>query len=104
MAKLTIETEKVKEVGEDLKVIANDYTNLVQGMYEKLVKISDNGLWVSEGDNGSVKVFIEEMIRNRGQAEILGTNISDLGSKISEYATNVDHVSDDKLEEDLWQQ
>jgi flavorubredoxin len=97
MAKIAIETNKVKEVGEELKVIATDYTTIIHDMYEKLVKIEESGTWVSEGTNGSVKVFIDEMVRNRTQAETLGTNISDLGNKITEYADSMSHVSDDKL-------
>lgn len=97
MAKLNIDTDKVKIAGEDLIVIASDYNKIMTELYNKITLIEQNGIWISESENGAARKFINSALRDRTPALALGSDIKNLGNKIISYANNINNISDSKL-------
>lgn len=95
--KMSIETNRIKSAGEDLKTIARDYINLVNDVYSKIQNIENNGIWISESTQGAAKQFISATLKDKPSAIALGNSISNLGSKVYDYASDINIISDNKL-------
>ena len=97
MAKLDIDADKIKVVGEDLKIIANDYNKLITDLYNKISQIEQSGIWASESGSGSAKKFVSDVRKDQPSALALGSDMKNLGNKIISYANNINVISDSKL-------
>lgn len=97
MAKLDIDADKIKVAGEDVKAIANDYNKIITDLYNKISRIEQSGIWVSESGNGAAKKFINNVMKDQVPALALGTDMKNLGNKIISYANNINVISDSKL-------
>gem|GEM_PF-5939802 len=95
--KLSMEANRIKSAGEDLKTIARDYSNIVNGVYSKIQNMENNGVWMSEGSQGAAKQFISATLKDQPSAVALGNSISNLGSRVCEYASDMNVISDNKL-------
>ena len=93
MAQLSIDTTKIKLAGEELKKISTDYTNLITEMYEKINNLPESGIWQSDSEKGSVKVFINAVQNDKTSSLNLGSTMNKLGSEIVSYAESVENVS-----------
>lgn len=94
MAKVEINIAKINEVSENLQTIANEYNRKITELYEKISKIEENGIWVSEGEGGAAKKFISTVLKDKAPALTLGENMKSLSSKIKTYATSISNLAD----------
>ncbi len=90
MSKLTMNNVKIKAQGEELKDIAKDYVRIIDDIYDKLARISDNGIWVG----GSASKYIGYVKRDKESVRVLGSNINDLGNSIINYSNAIKNISD----------
>ena len=95
--KLSIETNRIKSAGEELKTIARDYISIVNDVYSKIQNMENDGVWISEGTQGAAKQFISATLKDKPSAIALGNSISDLGSRVCDYASDMNIISDNKL-------
>lgn len=94
MPKLVMDYTKLKVQGEELKAIAKDYNRIIDDIYEKLVRISDNNIWISDSVNGSANKFIRFVKNDKENVKALGTNINSLGDLIVSYSNVIKKISD----------
>ena len=52
---------------------------------------------MSEGSQGAAKQFISATSKDQPSAIALGNSISNLGSRVCEYASDMNVISDNKL-------
>lgn len=95
--KLNVDTNKIKTAGEDIKTIARDYIDIVNDVYNKIQNMSNNAVWISESSDGAANKFISATLKDRPSAIALGKEMLDVGNKISNYATDLNAISDNKL-------
>ena len=88
MAKLSMDADKIKGVGEDLKEIAKDYNSLVNELYTKIV---------SDSSDGRANQFIDKVNKDKPSTQALGVSMSVLGAAIILYANGVNAFSDTKV-------
>lgn len=95
--KLSIESNKIKMAGEDLKTIAREYRNIINGVYSKIQNLENNGTWTSESSRGSAKQFISATLKDQPSAIALGNSMERLGNRVCEYASDMNIISDNKI-------
>jgi hypothetical protein len=97
MSKLSIDTDKVKSAGEDIKEIAKEYNIIINELYNKINNISNEEIWISESENGSANKFINEALNDKSSSQALANSMNKLGNRIIEYANNVNITSDNTI-------
>lgn len=97
MAKLSMDADKIKGVGEDLKEIAKDYNSLVNELYTKINNIQKDGVIVSDSSDGRANQFIAKVNKDKPSTQALGVSMSVLGTAIILYANGVNTFSDTKV-------
>lgn len=97
MAKLSMDADKIKTVGEDLKEIAKDYNTLVNELYTKINNIQKDEILVSDSSNGRANQFIDKANKDKPSTQALGVAMSLLGTAIITYASGVNAFSDVKV-------
>ncbi len=97
MAKLDVDTDKIRVAGEDINVIANDYVRIINDMFNKISSIEQSGIWTSESSSGAAKKYISNVLKDRESFLALGTDMKNLGNKVISYANNINVISESKL-------
>ena len=103
MAKLTMNTDSLKNVGEDLKTISKDYKTIMDGVYNKIKSIPESGIWTSDNTNNSTNKFVEVALHDIENNKELSTSIEKLGDQIYKYGDTINKISDNKFEEGVWE-
>ena len=97
MAKINMDTVKVRVAGEELVAISKEYNNIINELYSKINEISKNGTWKSDDDNGAANKFIGSILKDRASVQSIATSINQLGSAVIKYAKSINSVSDNDL-------
>ena len=84
MSTYTIDSDKLKEVGEEIKSISTDYNSIINDFYSKINDITKNGTWSSDN-------------KNKETMQLLSSSLKSLGEKVVDYANKVNNCSDNKL-------
>lgn len=103
MAKLTMDTDSLRNVGEDLKAISNDYKTIMDGVYNKIKSIPEIGIWISDNTNNSANKFVDVAIHDIENNKELHTSIEKLGDQIYKYGNSINQIADNKFEEGVWE-
>lgn len=51
MAKLDLDTDKLKECGTNIVNYSNDYSTLIDSFFDGLIKVTSDGVWVGPAAN-----------------------------------------------------
>lgn len=94
MAKVEIDTEKVKSTGEDMKKIANEYNKLIEEMYKKIAELPNTNIWTSETDKGSAMKFTKKAMNDKEKTLDVGNNLSKIGDEIIGFADSLNNISE----------
>ena len=97
MAQLSMEATKLKLGGEELKKISTDYTNLIVELYEKINNLPESGIWQSDSEKGSAKVFVNAVQKDKTTSLNLGNTMKKLGSEITNYAESIENISQNTI-------
>ena len=97
MEKLDIDTDKLKEQGQELKSISSDLSNMMNEMYGKLTNVQEDGVWSSEGLNGSAQTFINTVNVDKNNNFNLCKNMYKVGSVIEQYSNSIGSSSDTEI-------
>ncbi len=97
MAKIKINTDKIKNAGEELQSIAKDYNTIVNNVYFIINRLSSDGAWVSDKSNSSVNLFINIVSKDKASMLGLANSINSLGIKLVNYANNMESIADDNF-------
>ena len=97
MSKICVEVGRIRNAGEDLKEIANDYKILINNMYEKVSSLPNSGAWSSENGNGSVNQYVEKVLKDKESTVKLSNSMNSLGNKLINYANKLNSIADDKI-------
>lgn len=97
MSKIKINTDKIKNAGEELQSIAKDYNTIVNNVYSIINKLPSDGAWVSDKANSSVNLFINIVSKDKSSMLGLANNINSLGIKLVNYANNMESIADDNF-------
>ena len=97
MAKLKMDVDKIIQDGEELIIIANEFNNLIDNTYDKLIKVSENNVISSESENGVANVFIKTAEYDKKNLNNIGTNMYKLGEVIVNYGNDVKNTSNDTI-------
>lgn len=97
MANLTMDADKILAAGEELKSIANEYSVLLNEMYERINKMTQDGTWESDKDSGSANRFIDAAVKDRDNELSLSNSMNSLGDKLIYYAKSVNSITDSQL-------
>ena len=103
MARILMDTEVMKNVGEDIKAVSVDYKKVIDDLYEKIKNIPDSGAWVSENTYSSVNAFVEAALKDIENNKTLATHIEKLGNQVYKYGDTINKIADNKFEVDVWQ-
>ncbi len=93
MATLEMDTDKIRAEGENLKAIARDYNNLLNGVFDKIADIS-NKSWSGDSNDSGSNQFISKVLADKANMQSLSTSMNDLGNMIINYANNVNNSAD----------
>lgn len=99
MARIIMDIEKIITNGEELKKIANDYNKLIDETYNKLLKINENGIFMSEKENGAANLFIKCAEADKKNVLQVGADMHQLGNNLINYANRIKSVSNDTIED-----
>ncbi len=94
MEKLVMDTSKVKIAANDIKDLANDYNKTLIDIYNKLINIELNGIWVSGSENGSTKKFVENVKKEIPEYINLGKDLKNISNNIIIYANSLENIAD----------
>ena len=97
MSTYTIDSDKLKEVGEEIKSISLDYNNIINDFYSKINDVTKNGTWASDSEGGAANQFVEIVNKNKETIQLLSSSLKSLGDKVVDYANKVNNCSDNKL-------
>ena len=97
MPKFTMDTDKIKAAGEELKEIAKEYNKIVNELYSNINNINKNGTWNSDSDQGSANQFINAVNKDKESIQSLGSSTKQLGSKVIEFANSINSTTDNKI-------
>ena len=97
MSKIKINTDKIKNAGEELQSIAKDYNTIINNVYSIINRLSSDGAWVSDKSNSSVNLFINIVSKDKSSMLGLANNINSLGIKLVNYANNMESIADDNF-------
>ena len=96
MAKLEMDTDKLRIEGENLKGLARDYNILLNEMYDKIKNIT-NSAWTSENESGAASTFVNKVLSEKSNMLSLGSSMHNLGNKVIQYASNIRDSADNNL-------
>ena len=97
MEKLVMDTSKVKMAANDIKDLANDYNKTLIDIYNKLINIELNGIWVSGSENGSAKKFVENVKKEIPEYINLGNDLKNISNNIITYANSLENIADTNI-------
>lgn len=97
MAKLSMNTDKLILDGEELKKLANEFNGIIDKTYNNLIKVTENKVIASESSNGIANVFIKTAEYDKKNVSKVGTNMYQLGEKITNYANDIKSTSNDTI-------
>lgn len=97
MSKYTIDTDKVKETGEEIKKISADYNVIVNELYSKIDNMGNNGIWESESLEGMAAQFTNIVNKDKEKTVGLATSLNSLGDKVVDYSSSLSGCSDNKI-------
>lgn len=97
MPKITIDADKIKSAGEELKAIAKDYNIIISELYTRINDMAKDGTWASDADRGAANQFINAVVRDKENMQSLANSLNQLGSKMISFASSVNSVADNKL-------
>jgi len=97
MAKMEMDTEKVKALGEDIKKIATKYKGIIDVMYEQIIKLPNSDIWSSDKDKGSANMFVQKATKDRPKMESISRELTKLGNEIISYAESMSSISEETL-------
>ena len=92
-----INTDKIKNAGEELQSIAKDYNTIINNVYSIINRLSSVGAWVSDKSNSSVNLFINIVSKDKSSMLGLANSINSLGIKLVNYANNMESIADDNF-------
>ena len=97
MAKLSMDADKIKSAGEELKDVAKDYNLLINELYSKINNIPKDGTWNSDSNIGAANQFVNTIVKDKPNVQALGNSMNQLGSKVIRYANSVNSVTDNNI-------
>ena len=99
MAKLAIDTQKLKIEGDNLKELSSNYKQIIDDIIELINNLSKSNAWIVEKENGSIKIYAPKVMKYLISMQNLSKNIDNLGDAIIEYSDNLNNISDKPLQE-----
>lgn len=97
MSIYSIDTDKLKVAGEEIKKISSEYNTLVNELYSKLSNMESDGVWVSDSDKGMASQFTNIVNKDKQAIVSIATDLDSLGSKIVDYSNSLNNCSGNKL-------
>ena len=97
MEKVSIETDKMKEQGEEIQKIASDLSELFDNMYSKLLLVHEDSIWSSESATGSAHRFVENVSQDKKNNFTLCKNLDKMGKTISHYGESISSSADTNI-------
>ena len=97
MSKIKINTDKIKNAGEELQSIAKDYNTIVNNVCSIINRLPSDGAWISDKSNSSVNLFINIVSKDKSSMLGLANSINSLGIKLVNYAKNMESIADDNF-------
>ena len=94
MEKISIDTANVKTAAADIRDLANDYNKIILDIYNKLVNIETNEVWISDSENGSAKKFVENVKKEMANYINLSKELKIISNKIISYANSLENIFD----------
>ena len=90
-------TDIIKDQGEELQSISKDLSEIFSDMYGKLTKVDSNGIWKSELLNGSANNFISNVTKDSTNNSNLVSNLTNVGSVLIQYSNGVASKADTEI-------
>lgn len=97
MSTYSIDIDKIKEVGDEIKKISSDFSILINELYDKMSNVENANIWKSESDSGSASQFINIVTLDKSKSIILASSMNSLGNKIVDYADKLADCANNKL-------
>lgn len=97
MANIGIDTDKIKISGENIKKYASQYNRIVENMFSTIKNLEENGVWVGDNNNSSVKKYIETVSKEKTKYSDLALAINNLGDALINYADDINLISNETI-------
>lgn len=103
MSKFSMDTDKVREAGENIVKDSEEFNKVVDDIFMKLGNLEKDGAWVGDNANSSVRKYMEIVASHKEAYSEYAVTINSLGKKLIEYANDVSAVASEKIKEGLCQ-
>ena len=100
MSKLTMNSTKINNIGEELKAISKDYKTILDDMYAKLDNVQRDEIFVSDKSKGSAFQFIAMVLKTKISSYEMVNSINNLGEILSSYGSEVAALADKKVNDE----
>jgi len=97
MAKINVDTTKLINGSESIKKLSNDFTVIIEDLFNDIKNLNENGIWVGDANLSSVNKYISIVSKEKGIYTEYAKVINDLGIKIYNYAKDLEVTSNDRL-------
>lgn len=97
MANIYVDTDKIKLSGENIKKYASQYNQIVEDLFLAIKNLEMNGAWVGDGENSSVRKYIDLAMKEKEKYSDLAIAINNFGEAIITYAADINTVASDDI-------
>ena len=92
-----MDTEKIKNVGEDIKAIAKDYDNLIVEMYEKIKDIGTGDMFMGTGGTNVANSISEKFMKDKDNTQKLAVSMHNIGDLLINYSSNINKIAEKRI-------
>ena len=86
MANISVDTDILKESGNNILKLTKEYDYFINEIFSKLEKINDDHIW----SGNSASVFVEKVKKDRKDFVELGKSFSEYGKNIVDLSNDLD--------------